>query len=70
MQLHPQDYIKIDFHFETMKLKPDCIQGDKSSKLSQKMTYHNDLFYLFSQNLPQFPEYSLSLQHKLEQTNG
>ncbi len=41
MQLYPQDYIKIDFHFETMKLKPDCIQGDKSSKLSQKMTYHN-----------------------------
>ena len=23
MQLHAQDYIKIDFHFETMKLKPD-----------------------------------------------
>ena len=23
MQLHPQDYIKIDFHFETMKLKPE-----------------------------------------------
>ena len=23
MQLHPQDYIKIDFLFETMKLKPE-----------------------------------------------
>ena len=23
MQLYPQDYIKIDFHFETMKLKPE-----------------------------------------------
>ena len=25
MQLYPQDYIKIDFHFETMKLKPDYL---------------------------------------------
>ena len=23
MQLHPQEFIKIDFHFETMKLKPE-----------------------------------------------
>ena len=22
MQLHPKEFIKIDFHFETMKLKP------------------------------------------------
>ena len=23
MQLYPQDFIEIDFHFETMKLKPE-----------------------------------------------
>ena len=27
MQLHPQEFIKIDFHFETMKLKPNTVSA-------------------------------------------
>ena len=34
MQLHPKEFIKIDFHFETMKLKPEISFFPKSSLVS------------------------------------